>query len=85
MTRETLAERRARAEAGLKATGFTKGKEGLWTRGNQTARIVKSEATHNGGPVPDTIEVNGKTITVHPIYREPKITIEYGEAAGLQK
>lgn len=73
--RETLKQRRARAEAGLKAVGFTKAKGGLWTRGKQTARIVKSEPLYGGKPIPDTI--NGKP--VDPIFKEPKLTIEYGE------
>lgn len=73
--RETLEQRRTRAEAGLKAVGFTKGKKGLWTRDNQTARIIEEPATHKGGPVPD--EINGKPVPA--VYFEPKVRIEYGE------
>jgi hypothetical protein len=78
MSRETLAERYARAEAGLTSQGFTVDGNGLWTRGSQTARIIESNATHKGGPVPDFI--NGKP--VDPIFREPKLRVEYGEASG---
>jgi hypothetical protein len=78
MSRETLAERYARAEAGLTSQGFTEDGNGLWTRGDQTARIVKSKATHNGRAIPRKI----KGEPVDPIFREPKLRVEYGSRSA---
>jgi hypothetical protein len=73
--RDTLEERYAVARRSLGMTGFAEGNDGVWRKGNRTARLVEQPNTYRGGPVPEFID--GKP--VDPIHKEPKLLIEYGE------
>lgn len=73
--RDTLEERYAKTKASLAATGFAEGNDGVWRKGNRTARLTEQPNTYRGGPIPDFID--GKP--VDPIHKEPKLIVEYGE------
>jgi len=72
--RDTLEERYAMVRRSLANTGFIEGTDGVWRKGNRTARLVEQPNTYRGGPIPDVI--NGKP--VDPIHKEPKLFIECG-------